>query len=91
MERAADVERCGPLDAELLGLGGARVDAVGSAGDHDLAGGVVVGDPASVRCGPACLLGLLECGAEQGGHAAGMGVGGRSAPAVCASTNQDGL
>ena len=48
---------------------------VGRAGDHDLAGGVVVGDPARVGCGGARVVGLLERGAEQRGHAAGVRVG----------------
>ena len=48
----------------------AGVDAVGRAGDHDLAGGVVVGDPARVGRGGARVVGLLGRGAEQRGHAA---------------------
>ena len=76
VERAADVERRDPLHAELLGAGRAGGDAVGRAGDHDLAGCVVVGDPAGVGRRGARVLGLLGGRAEQRGHPAGMGVGG---------------
>ena len=47
VERAADLERGGALDAHFLGACRRGVDAVGSSRDHDLPGGVVVGDPAS--------------------------------------------
>ncbi len=50
-------------------------EAVGRAGDHDLAGRVVVGDPARVGCGGARVVGLLGCRAEERGHPAGVGVG----------------
>ena len=65
------------LTPSSLALAEPGVDAVGRAGDHDLAGGVVVGDPAAVGRGAARLVGLLERGAEQRGHATGVGVGGR--------------
>ena len=48
---------------------------VGRARDDDLAGSVVVGDPARVGCGGARVVGLLRCGAQQRGHLPGVGVG----------------
>ena len=51
------------------------VEPVGGAGDHDLAGRVVVRDPARVGRGGARVLGLLDRRAEQRGHPAGVRVG----------------
>ena len=72
VERAADIERRRALHADFLGAGGRGVDAVGGSRDHDLPGGVVVGDPAGVGCGGAGRVGLFDGGAQQRGHAAGM-------------------
>ena len=61
--------------ADLLRARDRQLDAFGRARDHDLAGRVVVRDPARVGCRRARFLGLLDRRAEQRGHAAGMRVG----------------
>ena len=48
----------------------AAADAVGRPGDHDLAGGVEVGDPHVVVGAPAGDLDLIVVEAEHGGHRA---------------------
>ena len=54
-------------------MGGGRLDAVGRAGDHDLARCVVVGDP-DVLVGPAAgHVDLVVVEAEDGGHRARLG------------------
>ena len=52
------------------------VEPVGRPRDHDLSRRVVVGDPAPVRRRSARVVGLLGGGAQECGHAPGMGVGG---------------
>ena len=75
VEGAADVEGGDPPHADLLRAGDAGFETLGGAGDDDLAGCVVVGDPAAVGRRGARVLGLLERGAEQRGHPAGVRVG----------------
>ena len=75
MECAAHVQGGDPPDADLLGASGTGREAVGRAGDHDLTGCVVVGDPAPVGGRGARVLGLLGRGAEQCRHLAGVRVG----------------
>jgi hypothetical protein len=76
VERPADLEGHHPADAELGGGLRGPLHARRRAGDDDLAGGVVVGQPALVGSGLAGLEGLLLLDAEDGGHPARVAVGG---------------
>ena len=70
VERTRHLQRHHPLRAEVLGVSCGAVDAVGRAGDDDLAGSVVVGDP-DVRVGEvAGDPHLVVVEPEDGGHRA---------------------
>ena len=53
-------------------MAGRRLDPAGRAGDHDLAGSVVVGHPDVVVGTPAGHVDLIVVEAEHGGHRAGL-------------------
>ncbi len=76
MEGAADLEGHHPADPETGGRLGGPLDTRRGAGDHDLARGVVVGQPALVGESLAGFEGLGLPGADHGHHAAGVAVGG---------------
>ena len=73
VEGARDLQRHDLLGAQLLGVGGGRGDAVRRAGDDDLAGGVVVGDPHVGVGAAAGDVDLVVVEAEHGGHRARLG------------------
>ena len=72
VERAGDLQRHHLLGAEVLGVSGRRLDAVGRSGDDHLAGGVVVRDPHVGVGAPARDVDLVVVEAEHGGHGAGL-------------------
>ena len=74
VERPSDLEGPHPADAGVGRRLGRPFDAIGGAGDHDLAGRVEVRQPAGVGGGVARRLGLLFGGAEEGGHPTRVGV-----------------
>jgi hypothetical protein len=74
MEGVADVEGHHPAHAELSRPLGGGVEALRGPGDHDLARGVVVGDP-HVAAALTDTCRDLGIGADECRHAARPGIG----------------
>ena len=77
VEGTADRDSHRAFGAEFLGGGTGPVEVVRRSGDHDLAGGVVVGDPGVARRLLAGDIDLVVVEAEDGGHGAVLLIGGR--------------
>ena len=76
VEGAADRDPHRAFGTEFLGGGTRPVEIVGRSGDHDLTGGVVVGDPGAARRLLAGDIDLIVVEAEDGGHGAVLLIGG---------------